>query len=353
MKGYWSLSKLSPDICRLERKIELVCIPVSILVMAVFLLQCWQWEGVFVALGESTIGVFVIGIVDRTIIFHFWNKYGNSQYSKRLFWQILLTFLYSTVLVMAMFYGHHQIFKNFPNPQTVPVFLKELITTLFLFTFIVNGIYEILFLFERLNKERLEKERIRESVLEARLENLRNQINPHFLFNTFNALSELIDENPWRASYIVLEISDLYRYVLEVRDKNWMTLDKEMAVANSFIEIVKIRYEENVTISISVDHKYLRWYLPPLAVQMLLENAIKHNEISSTKKLSIRIDTEKDHLVVTNNYQPRINGEKSNGVGLKNIETRYSYLLNKKLDILQNENTFSVKLPLIKKIEEE
>lgn len=339
---------LSPEMGRLEVKIKRIALPIAILVMTIYLMACATWENFTTALAEATIGVWVVWLLDRQIILAVKEHFRNKKHATRLLVQFSLTITFSLVLEMALFFSHLEFFGKDKSPGDTMLYLKNLMTNLFLFTLIVNGIYEIIFLFEKLHKERLEKEEYKKAVIETRLENLRSQVNPHFLFNTFNALSELILENPQRASDIVVELSDVYRYVLQSREKNWELLSKEIQVTKSYIEIVKIRYEENVQISLNIDSCYNNWYIPPMALQMLIENAIKHNEISSRKPLHVDIFTEREALVVQNNYQPRVNAENSNGVGLKNIESRYTYLLNKSLEINSNEQFFSVKLPLIK-----
>jgi two-component system LytT family sensor kinase len=342
------ICKLSPEMCRLEFKIKVIALPVATLVMTLYLLYCYTLQDYLVCFGEAAVGVTVIWFVNRFIILVIKKKCSDSQYRKRITLQLFLTLLVSVCLLIILFVTHKYLFGYIKIQGVEFTYLKNLVVTVILFTFLVNGSYEIIFLFERLSQEQAETEKYKKAVLESSLENLRSQINPHFLFNTFNALSELIEVNPKRASNIVIELSDVYRYVLQTRDKNWETLENEIKVTGSFIEIVKIRYEENVKISMEIDPSIYQWHLPPMSIQMLIENAIKHNEISKEKPLTIEINSTGESILVKNNYQPKVIAEISNGVGLQNIQSRYTFLSNKKVRVMNEKNIFRVELPLLR-----
>lgn len=342
--------KLSEEVCKLEGQIKIIAIPVSILINATFLILGFDAISIIIGLTEATIGVLIIWYIDRVVILWLKDYFGEKSFHRRVSIQIFLTSVLSAIIIGIMFYSHQSIFDEHADLFPELLYLKGLLVNLMFFNLMVNGIYEILFMVERLSNERAEKEKYKKAIVETRLESLRNQINPHFLFNTFNALSELIEEDPKRASNSIIELSDVYRYVLGSRDKNWELLEKELDVTKSFIEIVKIRYEKNVDIKINVDSKYNNWFIPPLSTQMLIENAIKHNEISSHKKLFIQIFTENETLIIENNIQPRIQLGDSNGVGLNNIKERYKYLLKKTVEIKNDGKFFRVSLPLIKSV---
>lgn len=347
------------DICQvpdqindIERLVMRFGMPVLILVMTIFLADERSLIGLLISFAEALIGISLAWYVSRIIIFEINKRMKFVSYIRKMLLQLSATFFVSSLLVIGLFVVHKLIFRSSITTPAAMLFLKNLIVTLFLITLMVNVVYELFFLFDRFIAESLEKEDYKKAVVESKLEVLRNQVNPHFLFNTFNALSEIIEENPKRASNAILELSDVYRYVLNARESNWASIEKELAITRSFIEVLKIRYEENVAVTIDIEPKYKDWYLPPLSLQMLIENAIKHNEISTSKKLNISIYNRGEQLLVRNNRQPKVITKGSNGIGLKNIQKRYSFLLNKNLEVIKLEKEFIVILPLVKAIEQ-
>lgn len=345
---------LSEDMCRLERQIRRIAIPFFIIDTIILIMKEWTWTDFLRSTPIAIISILLFWYVTRVIIFYIKSKNYDDMYVRAGFIQVLLSLAATTVLTIGIFMASHHLFFYLDLPFHKCIFhIKNLLINALLFTLLINGIYMVIFLVQKWNNEKTEKEEYKKSVIESRLENLRIQINPHFLFNTFNALSELIDVNPKKASQIMLELSDVYRYVLNARDKNWISLEDEHKIFHSFIEILRVRYEENVDIQCNIDEEFFSWYIPPLSIQMLLENAIKHNEISSDKKLKIEIFTKENYLVVQNNLQKRKNIESSNGVGLENIKTRYQFLINKEVIIEETSTHFVVKLPLVKMIKDE
>jgi LytS/YehU family sensor histidine kinase len=193
----------------------------------------------------------------------------------------------------------------------------------------------------------VEGEKLRKETVQAQLDGLRSQINPHFLFNSLNTLVSLIPENPNTATDFVHKLSHVYRYLLCMKDKELVTLQTELDFMTSYLFLLKVRFEENVRIDIHISEGAEAMLLPPVSLQLLIENAIKHNVVSSAKPLHIHIFTEKGHLVVRNNLQPRQQLEESTGVGLQNIQTRYSILSTQHVIILRSEHHFTVSLPLL------
>lgn len=190
--------------------------------------------------------------------------------------------------------------------------------------------------------ERLEKE----SAV-AKYESLKNQVNPHFLFNSLNALTNLVYEDQDKAVKFIKQLSEVYRYVLDTRDQEVVSLQEELEFLKSYLFLQSIRFGNNLKTIIDISSK---GKIAPLALQMLIENAIKHNIVSSEDPLSITVSEEGDFLVVENNLQKKKNvlAEPSSGIGLVNICKRYEFLSDKKVEILKSDNTFKVKLPIIR-----
>ncbi len=198
------------------------------------------------------------------------------------------------------------------------------------------------------NYDRLEKEKIK-----FQFETLKSQVNPHFLFNSFNTLISVIEDHPEHAVEYVEKLSEFFRNIVVYRDKNLVSLSEELSLLDNYIFIQRKRYGENLKLDISLDEKTKHEYaVPPLTLQMLAENAIKHNAVSKESPLVISISNKNDALIITNNLNKKIANEKSAGFGLENIQARYALLTSQAVEIIKDENTFRVMIPLIK-IEDE
>ena len=175
---------------------------------------------------------------------------------------------------------------------------------------------------------------------------LKSQIGPHFLFNSLNVLSGLVDENPEKAQEFIADLAHVYRYVLDQKDKDWVPLSEEISFAETYLELVKTRFENGLDVIIQPDLKDSEMLIAPLTLQLLLENCVKHNAISPKNPLCIRIYQEADQLTVENNLNPKKSFGERKGTGLVNIQNRYSSA-QKNVEIQKNEKTFIVKIPLL------
>ena len=183
---------------------------------------------------------------------------------------------------------------------------------------------------------------------QIKFETLKNQLNPHFLFNSLNVLSSLIKKDSDKAQNFVDEFSSVYRYTVDVIEKPVVELREELDFAKSYLFLQKIRFDNAVDMQINVDASKLNYFVPPLAVQTLLENAFKHNKASMESPLRIKIYNEDNTLFVINNLQPKIKGSDSKGVGLNNLNKRYKLLGEKLPQFSVTEKEYVAKIPLIK-----
>ncbi len=204
-----------------------------------------------------------------------------------------------------------------------------------------------LFLLNRWRYSLVELERFKKENAEFQFESLRAQVNPHFLFNSLNTLSSLIYEDQEKAEAFIRELSDVYRYILENRGKELVSLGEELTVARSYIYLVQLRFEKNLDVDLNVPETKHEMKIAPLTLQLLVENAVKHNVIARKKPLRIAIFVDRDYLVVKNNLQKKESREYSSQLGLKNIKSRYAFLTDRKMEILEKEMEFIVKIPLI------
>ncbi|TVZ57647.1 tetratricopeptide repeat protein [Flavobacteriaceae bacterium MAR_2010_105] len=186
-----------------------------------------------------------------------------------------------------------------------------------------------------------------ENVL-VQFETLKTQVSPHFLFNSLNALTSLIKTDKEKALKFTKEFSKIFRSTLELKAKNIITLKEELDHVNSYLYLQRMRFDSNLNIKINIDSDFLNHYLPPFSLQMVIENAIKHNTITSESPLHIKIKATQDFLIVTNNLQPRQVTEDSTKTGVKNIISRYQYISELEPSFEIKNNLFYVKLPLIK-----
>lgn len=207
-----------------------------------------------------------------------------------------------------------------------------------------------LFLLKKWRFSLAELERFKKENAESQFESLRAQVNPHFLFNSLNTLSALIFQDQQKAESFVRELSDVYRYILENKDRELVTLKKELEIIKSYIYLIILRFEQNLTVDMEIDPKLDELMIPPLTLQMLVENATKHNVISKKKPLNVKIYSDDEFIVVSNNLQKKEITSYSSKLGLANISSRYGFLTDKKVEIIENTNEFQVKIPLIKSI---
>lgn len=199
----------------------------------------------------------------------------------------------------------------------------------------------------------IEAERFKKRSAEAQFDALRKQVNPHFLFNSFNVLSTLIYQDPDVAAKFVEQLSKVYRYLLKNQDNRLVKLEEELNFLDAYTYLMKIRFRDNIIIENSIEDHSRQQYIAPSALQLLIENAIKHNEVSRRSPLSIKLYSNNGHLVVENNIQLKEQKVESSNVGLNNIVNRYSFLSKENPVIVNSNGVFTVKIPLIKVEESE
>ncbi len=193
-------------------------------------------------------------------------------------------------------------------------------------------------------KAAIDIERMKTEQLSSQFESLKNQVNPHFLFNSLNALSSLVYDDQRKAVEFIRKLSEVYRYVLDQKDEEVVSVSDEMAFVASYIFLHQIRFGDNLQV---VYHGEMsKGHVPPLAVQMLIENAIKHNVVSESKPLTIDVTYRPYEIEVSNQIQRKASSS-STGVGLRNLKARYKYLSALPVEIKDDEGVFSVTLPLL------
>ena len=216
-----------------------------------------------------------------------------------------------------------------------------------LFLALLNAVFIGDYFVEQWKKSALEREQLQKANMHSQFEALKNQVNPHFLFNSFTTLSELIYEDKEKASRYVDQLSVVYRYILKNNNVDAVTLRAELEFLNAYLYLLEIRYPSQLTVNIVVAPKDLEKRIPPITLQILLENAIKHNVISAESPLSVSITGDDGWLTIDNNIQLKSNRQVGSRLGLKNIQRRYQLLDNKKVSVQDQRGHFTVKLPLL------
>jgi hypothetical protein len=216
-----------------------------------------------------------------------------------------------------------------------------------LISFTVSLIFVAVGFFQNWKRSLLDAERFKAEMLIYKYEALQNQINPHFLFNSFNVLSELVYEDQKKAVNFIRQLSQLFRYVLDSRDKELVSLREELEFIRAYTYLLQTRFEDKLSIeqALAAEEDDM---IVPMTLQLLIENCVKHNEISAQKKLHIVIRQKGQYLRVENNFQPKPAGGDSKKTGLSNIRQQYKYFTDQEIVIHEDSQMFSVDVPLIK-----
>ncbi len=218
-----------------------------------------------------------------------------------------------------------------------------------LITMVVTLIFHLIYFYKKTQENKVTEQKIIAGTATAKFESLKNQIDPHFLFNSLNVLSSLIEENPENAQRFTTSLSKIYRYVLEQKDKELVSVEEELAFAKTYMNLLKMRFENSLFYELPTTNLNPEAKVVPLSLQLLLENTVKHNVVSEQKPLHIRIFMDGDYLVVQNDFQKKEVLQDRQGVGLQNIISRYGIITSRKVLIEQNEQTFTVKIPILTK----
>jgi len=264
---------------------------------------------------------------------------------KRLIIQFLVTIGFSSVLIVITILVNGLISNE---KITSEYFLSRgffMVKIAFFFLFGGSLISNAILFFKNWKESAVQQEKLKREQLALQYETLKSQVNPHFLFNNLNSLTSLISTNPEKAIDFVKKLSEVYRYVLDQKDHELVDLETELKFLNSYVFLQKIRFGTNLDVLIEISPKNFK--VIPLSVQMMVENAIKHNEISDKKPLKIRVfSTDNQYLTVENQLQKKI-GSEGTGSGINNIRDRYEFFTDRKVIISFNSERFRISIPLI------
>jgi two-component system LytT family sensor kinase len=290
---------------------------------------------------------------------------GQKMAGLDIFLQIFLCFLFAIIMIGVF----RQYFRG-KNPKQIWFFLLLLVAFIVLLgglNFFVIGIHEsmmfvtvairgvlivgIAYVFskflvenEQKNEILLENEHLKNENLLVQLTSLKNQLNPHFLFNSLNTLSWLINEDKEKSQRYLQKLSQVLRYSLSMQEQSLVPLKEELTLLENYIFLLQMRFGDNLKVVKNIEN--IQFKIPPLSLQLLIENAIKHNIISTASPMSISIESKANSLIVSNTLNIKPNSE-GTGIGLVNLNERFKILANCEIGIEQNKKEFTVILPLI------
>ncbi|MEY4538855.1 MAG: hypothetical protein RLZZ306_612 [Bacteroidota bacterium] len=282
-----------------------------------------------------------------------WDSYLQTKKFKNIWTRIATIFagsiIFTTLITSIVGLSGAYFIMPF-NLVSILLPMKLLMLFAFRINLFLNVLNIIYWYINQLEKTQIEAEKFKKISTQAQLQAVRNQVNPHFLFNNLSVLTALIPLDTNASVEFVGQFSKVYRYVLKSHEKELMELDTELDFIDSYLYLLKKRFGESLKISVQVEEEIRQHYIVPMALQMLVENAVKHNIVSKNKPLQINIFTDDDHLlIVQNNLQRKeVNELESTQFGLTNISQRYEFLTHKPIIIQENEQYFTVKLPIIK-----
>ncbi|GHN03270.1 hypothetical protein WSM22_47590 [Cytophagales bacterium WSM2-2] len=335
MKTLWQ--KILPTL-----KLALVLVVVGYIAIYFYCPQCLRSSYTYVTGGAFSSIIWISLWLGNAKVAELMSRFFSwtEEPLKRLIFGIIATLVYTLGTIYVLTVAFNWV-TGFNAKFTQDMVIVSVIITLAISSFMHGREFLLNWKHAALDAEVSKKE----SAI-ARYESLKNQINPHFLFNSFNALTNLVYEDQDKAAKFIKQLSEVYRYVLDTREKDLVSLQEELRFAHSYLFLQQIRFGNNLKVTVQSEN--MEGKIAPLALQLLLENAIKHNIISSDDPLTIDVYAKDGYICVENNLQRKtMISESSSGLGLDNIRSRYKFLTDKEVYISDSNGKFAVKLPII------
>ncbi len=307
-----------------------------------------QWLRVMREIGlNAVVSILIwVGIEQMVLWFDKWISWLEQP-----FWRFLLTFITTTSYAIFIVVGSNALYYWVTKGVPFSTFLERAGIGMF---YVTGAITLIITLFVHgrgflmaWKSSLLEVEQIKQAHIAAKFESLKNQVNPHFLFNSFNVLSSLVYKDPDLAAKFIKQLSSVYRYVLDTREKEVVPLQRELDNIEAYIFLMNIRFGDSLKIIQNVVPAHHEM-IAPMTLQMLLENAIKHNEISKSYPLDIQINRFGDYISVKNKLKEKSQQQHRSGVGLENIRERYQFISDLSIEVQKTASYFEVKVPIVK-----
>ncbi|RDK87138.1 2TM domain-containing protein [Marinirhabdus gelatinilytica] len=276
------------------------------------------------------------------------SKYGSDLFK---FKRLSLAFLGTITITLSCLFFVNMFIVTIIRGGTVTGFLENQQLDYYwvglLIAVVVTGIFYAVYYYKHKKETQVQQQKIIAKTASAQFDALKNQLDPHFLFNSLNVLTSLIEENPQAATKFTTALSKVYRYVLEQKNKELVTVEEELKFARLYMSLIKMRFEDSISFTAPENVSNPEAKVVPLSLQLLLENAVKHNQVTPSKKLHISIFEKDGNLVIQNNLQPKKILRESSGVGLQNIYQRYGLLTQRPVLVEKSAAQFTVTIPML------
>jgi len=336
-----------------DRWLILTGIPVITVVITTLIFGTEMFKNELIpCLSIAAIFTIAYWLTFRELIIQYHKRFSDYTFNKKRLLYVISRFSFAYIgvkfgvgYIINYFHPEHVSFYDNNKLGYLNSEISELMMIALVF-FIYEGIYYF-------NKSRLieiEKNKLEKITAEQRLDTLKNQVNPHFLFNSLNTVVTMIPEEPELAITFIQKLSKTYRNILEFRNEKLITIKQELSALDSYIYLLKTRFQGKIHIYNSIHEKHLQQFILPISLQILIENAVKHNITSKAKPLKIELSSNETHIIVKNNLQRKTQKYNSTKLGLANISSRYKLLAHKEIEVIEDDHFFCVKLPIIKNI---
>ncbi len=328
----------------------IVGIAIFMVVLIIFFLNGWEltMQQLWNEFWESMVYSMIIYLCNAASFIILMRKYNKELFTRKYIAYGVLGNIIASII--GIFFSRF-VLKVLVNQTPIADFLQGEHPQYYLNSFLISMVVALLFYagyYYKFYKEKQVKEqKIIAGSASARFDALKNQLDPHFLFNSLNVLTSLIEEDPDQAQKFTTSLSKVYRYVLEQKNKDLVTVDEELNFARTYVRLLKMRFEDSIVFDIPENCSMPEAKIVPLSLQLLLENAVKHNVVTSSKPLHLKVFEKDGMLVVSNNLQEKQVVKKSSGVGLQNIRQRYGILTDREVKINKTVSEFSVSLPIL------
>ncbi|CAL1518751.1 sensor histidine kinase [Chitinophaga sp. MM2321] len=240
------------------------------------------------------------------------------------------------------------LFERYEAWEAFKAFSYDLNFGIFMFYVLILAFNGIVFYYSGWKEYQVQAERLMRENIQAKYDALRNQIDPHFFFNSLSVLTNLVYKSPDLSADYITQLAKTYRYILDKKFENLVTVQTELDFLESYIFLMRIRHQQSIQFKVEIDEvTRQKGMIPPVSLQLLIENAIKHNRFSANDPLLITVKGEDGYLIVANHIRKKNNPDLSSGIGLENIQKRYALISERSLEIQQSEGMFIVKIPII------
>ncbi len=299
------------------------------------------------------VGSYMLYSIVLTFINSSWFDYLNSkvEWKKYARYRLIIGALGGVVFTMLGILAIRIFLEMYVGGESWEEFISEERIVHYyvalLITLVITVFFHAVHFYKLSRDKQIKEQKIIAGTASARFDALKNQLDPHFLFNSLNVLTSLIEEDADQAQKFTTSLSKVYRYVLEQKNKDLVTVNEELQFARTYVRLLKMRFEDSIVFEIPEEASNPEAKIVPLSLQLLLENTVKHNVVTGAKPLYIKVYEENGYLVIHNNLQEKSVVKKSSGVGLRNIQQRYQILTDRQVVIDKTRDSFKVSLPML------